>query len=130
MTGWMNWPSGWMDDCTDLREASLFGFRICLHSSFTICNVIRHKTCQIQDLDTWTWNRDLDLNLHREPGYSANEGEEEDDEDDGLAKSLWYFVSFSGNPFCGVLCIGYRSRVCTVGTHNGLDPLSLWTESF
>jgi hypothetical protein len=26
MTGWMNWPSGWMDDCTDLREASLFGF--------------------------------------------------------------------------------------------------------
>jgi len=38
MTGWMNWPSGWMDDCTDLREASLFGFRICRHSSFTICN--------------------------------------------------------------------------------------------
>jgi len=26
MTEWMNWPSGWMDDCTDLREASLFGF--------------------------------------------------------------------------------------------------------
>jgi hypothetical protein len=34
MTGWMNWPSGWMDDCTDLREAS-FGR---LHSCFTICN--------------------------------------------------------------------------------------------
>jgi len=31
----MNWPSGWTDDCTDLREASLFGFRICRHSSFS-----------------------------------------------------------------------------------------------
>ncbi len=38
MTRWMNWPSGWMDDYTDLREASLFGFSICRHPSFTICN--------------------------------------------------------------------------------------------
>jgi len=38
MTRWMNWPSDWMDDCTDLREPSLSGFKICRHSSFTICN--------------------------------------------------------------------------------------------
>jgi hypothetical protein len=23
MPEWMNWPFGWMDDCTDLREVSL-----------------------------------------------------------------------------------------------------------
>ncbi len=28
MTGWMNWPSGWMDDCTDLREASEYAFTL------------------------------------------------------------------------------------------------------
>jgi hypothetical protein len=60
MTGWTNWPSGWMDDCMDLREASLFA-RICRHSSFTICNVrhvmqvvqVAHRNWVLLDMVKW-----------------------------------------------------------------------------
>ncbi len=50
MTGWTNWPSGWMDDCTDLREASLFA-RICRHSSFTsVCPMHNAQVCYFNNV--------------------------------------------------------------------------------